>query len=73
VRLIDDWRLISTKAWSARVAISGAMFWGAVAGLYLVWPAFADVLPLWFYAIGGVLMSIALVFARILKQPGLDQ
>jgi hypothetical protein len=55
------------------VAIGGVIFWAAVAGLYLVWPAFAGVIPLWFYAVGGVLMSIALGVARLFKQPGLDQ
>lgn len=73
MRLIDDWRRLWPRFWSMRVAIGGVMFWAAVAGLYLVWPAFAGVIPLWFYAVGGVLMSIALGLARLFKQPGLDQ
>jgi hypothetical protein len=55
-----------------RVALAGVLFWSAVTGLYLVWPAFADAIPLKFYAIGGIAMSIALGVARLLKQPGLD-
>lgn len=73
MRLIDNWHRKAGQLWSMRVAIGGVIFWAAVAGLYLVWPAFAGVIPLWFYAVGGVLMSIALGVARLFKQPGLDQ
>jgi hypothetical protein len=73
VRLIEHVGALWHRLWTVRLAIGGAVFWGAVAGLYLVWPAFAGVIPLWFYALGGIVMSIALVVARILKQPGLDQ
>jgi hypothetical protein len=72
LRLIDNWKMKVVRFWSMRVAIGGAVFWGAVAGMYLVWPAFADALPLWFYAVGGVAMSVALVIARIIKQPGIE-
>jgi len=61
-----------TRWWSTRIAFVGVVFWSAVIGLYLVWPAFADAIPLKFYAIGGIVMSIALGVARVLKLPGLD-
>lgn len=60
------------RLWSVRVAAAGVIFWAGLSGLYLVWPAFAGQIPLWFYAVGGVVMSIALGVARVLKQPGLD-
>jgi hypothetical protein len=73
VRLIDNWKARFSKLWSIRIAIGGIVFWGALSGLWVLWPAFVDWLPLWFYAIGGVLMSIALAFARVLKQPGVSE
>ena len=71
-RLVPGWRQKLTKWWSMRVAIAGVVFWCAVSGLYLVWPAFAVAIPLWAYAVGGIVMSVALGIARVLKQPGLD-
>ena len=72
VRLVDNLRVILKRAWSIRVAMAGVVFWSALAGLWALWPAFVDWLPLWAYAVGGVLMSVALALARVLKQPGLD-
>jgi len=50
----------------------GIVFWSALSGLWVLWPAFVERLPLWFYAVGGIAMSVALGIARVLKQPGLD-
>jgi len=72
VRWIDNVRPVLKKAWSVWVAWAGIVFWGVVSGLWILWPAFVERLPFWFYAIGGVLMSVALAVARVLKQPGLD-
>lgn len=72
-RLIDNWRRDLGRLWSIRVALAGVVFWGAVSGLWVLWPAFVDWLPLWFYAVGGIAMSIALAVARVLKQPGIEQ
>jgi len=73
VRLIDDWRAKIGKLWSVKVAIGGIIFWGALSGLWAIWPAFVDWLPLWFYALGGVVMSVALAVARVIKQPGVSE
>lgn len=70
--LIDDWRAQMLRLWSMRVALAGVAFWGAVTGLWVLWPAFVDWLPLWFYAAGGIAMSIAIALARVLKQPGVE-
>jgi len=67
-RLIDDWRSQILGFWSVRIAL----FWGAVSGLVLVWPAFAGVIPLWTYAVAGMAMSAAVAVARVTKQPGAD-
>lgn len=72
VRLVDNLRVILKRAWSIRVAMAGVVFWGVVSALWAMWPAFVDWLPLWAYAVGGALMSVALAVARVLKQPGLE-
>lgn len=73
MRLIDNCRTQLTRLWSLQVAALGVVFWGALSGLWVVWPAFVDWIPLWFYAVGGIAMSIALAIARVLKQPGVEQ
>jgi hypothetical protein len=73
VRLIDNWRTVLKKARSVRVAYAGIVFWGVVTGLWAIWPAFVEKLPFWFYAIGGVLMSILIVYGRVTKQPELSE
>lgn len=71
--LIDDWHKAIYRLWSIRLAIAGVVFWSALSGLWVLWPAFVEKLPLPFYAIGGVAMSVALGLARVLKQPGVEQ
>jgi hypothetical protein len=66
--LIDDWRTDALRFWSVRLAL----FWGALSGLFLVWPAFANVIPLWAFAGLSIVMSAALAVARLTKQPGMD-
>ena len=72
-RFIENWRAVLKKAWSVRVAWAGIIFWGAVTGLWAIWPAFVEKLPLWVYAVGGVLMSILVVYGRVTKQPELSE
>ena len=72
-RLIAGWRREAGRLWTMRIAIGGAAFWAALSGLWALWPAFVEKLPLWFYAIGGILMSVVLGVARLMKQPGADE
>lgn len=72
-KLIPDWKSKAPKLWSMRVALLGGIFWSALGGLWVLWPAFAAVLPLPLYVAAGIAMSVALGVARLLKQPGLDQ
>jgi hypothetical protein len=67
-RLIDDWRSQILGFWTVRIAL----FWGAIYGLLLVWPAFAGAIPLWAFSIGGMVMSAAVAVARVTKQPGVE-
>ncbi|YCK30792.1 hypothetical protein ACSVBT_07140 [Afipia sp. TerB] len=41
-------------------------------GLFSVWPAFQDLLPAWLFGLLAVGMSVAIVIARITKQPGIE-
>jgi len=65
--LIDDWRKNALKLWSIQLA----MFWGGLSGLFIVWPAFASVVPLWAFAGASIVMAAALGVARLTKQPGI--
>lgn len=66
--LIDDWRARIFRLWSVRVAL----FWGGVSGLFVAWPSLAGAVPLPLFATGSVVLSVALVAARVLKQPGVS-
>ena len=68
VRLVDNWHRILGKAWSVILSL----LMGAVSGLYCAWPAFQDAVPLRWYATGAVVMSVAIVIARLVKQPGIE-
>ena len=70
--LIDDWRSVLRRAWSARVALGSVLFWSGVGGLIMVWPALAGSIPPLAYAAIGVALSVAFGVARFLKQPGAD-
>lgn len=67
--MIQDWKRKFMRLWSIRVAL----LWGAVCGLYAAWPAFMEVLPPPVFAGISVLMSMAIVGARLTKQPGVDE
>jgi hypothetical protein len=53
-------------------AVFAALFWGAVAGLILVWPVIMTVVPLWFAIVGAITLSAALALAKYLKRPGTE-
>lgn len=55
-----------------RHAVFASVFWGAVAGLILVWPAIMTVVPLWLAIGGAVVLSAALALAKYLKRPGTE-
>jgi hypothetical protein len=63
---IEGWRTEALKLHSIQISL----FWGAVSGLLLVWPAFASAVPLWVYASASIFMCMALGYARLTKQPG---
>lgn len=69
-RLIDDWRTELLRLWSMRVVVFWTVFWSAMGGLILVWPALMGYMPVWLFVSLGVLMCVSFGLARLLKQPG---
>lgn len=70
--LIDNWRGEIRRLWSLRVAIGGTLFWSVAASVWAIWPAFAEVIPLWMLTIGAITLGPSIALARLLKQPGAD-
>jgi hypothetical protein len=68
-RFVAGWRSEIKRLWSIRVAL----LWGAVSGLYAAWPVFQDMLPAAVFAGFSIVMSAALVGARLTKQPGAEE
>lgn len=67
-RLIPNWRKVLRGAWSVLLSL----LVGAISGLYAAWPAFQEAVPLVWYASGAVAMSVVIVIARLVKQPGIE-
>ncbi len=64
MRLIPHARRVWRRLWSIRLAMLAAFFQGAA----MFWIAFVDTFPpVWFFAI-GVLLTVAVVPARLIKQ-----
>ena len=64
LRLIPHARLALRRLWSIRLALLAA----AVQGAAMFWVAFEDSMPpLWFFGI-GVLLTVLVVPARLIKQ-----
>jgi len=62
--LIPHARRVWRKLWSVRLAMLAAFFQGAA----MFWIAFVDTVPpVWFFAI-GVVLTVAVVPARLIKQ-----
>jgi len=68
VKLIENWRAELLRLWSVRVVA----FWSFVCGLILIWPGLVGSVPTWFYALGGIVISVSFGVARFLKQPGAE-
>lgn len=67
--LVPRWRTKLRQLWSIRLAL----VWGAVCGLYGAFGALQDILPVqWFIGL-SVFMNMAIVAARLAKQPGVEE
>lgn len=64
--IFTDWKNLS---WRIHAALA-SLFWGAVAGLLLVWPALMNVVTWPVFVGGGVLLSAALAAAKYFHRPG---
>lgn len=65
-RLIADWGKEIRRLWSIRVAL----FWGAMQGIYSAWPAAQALVPPLVFITVSMVMSAAIVGARLMKQDG---
>ena len=65
MRLVSDWRRILLKAWSVRLILIAT----ALNGLGAVWFVLADNVPEWLFILGGVLLPLAALVARLVDQP----
>lgn len=68
MKLIDGWK---SKLWKSE-HFYAALFWGAVGGLIMCWPALEKVLSIWAFLIGGVVISAAFAVAKLLHRPGAE-
>lgn len=66
--MIEKWR---SQSWSIH-AVLASLFWGAIGGLLLVWPALMGVLNWPVFVIGGVVLSGALAAAKFFHRPGAE-
>lgn len=64
MKLIDNYEAVLKHSWSVRGALLSAVLYAAL----IVWPGFQDALPLWAFGAGALVLSLALVPARILEQ-----
>lgn len=67
--LIDNWKK-AHRFGSVQFALVSTLFWSALGGLWLLWPVFAERIPVPVYVIGGIVLSMAMGVARYLKRPG---
>jgi hypothetical protein len=66
VKLIPDWH---RKIWRHALI---ALFWSAVGGLILAWPALAEHLTIYAYVGGAILLSAAYGIAKVFHRPGTE-
>lgn len=71
LRLIDDWKKAHRFA-SVQFALGGVLFWSALGGLWVLWPVFAERIPIALYVVGGLVLSCAVGVGRFLKRAGAD-
>lgn len=67
MRLRRDWRKILRKAWSVRLMFLAT----ALTGLAGVWFALADYTPIWLFIVGGMVVPMMALAARLVAQKGL--
>ena len=68
MKLRSDWRLILRRAWSVRLMFLAA----ALTGLATVWFALADRVPIGLFIVGGMVVPMMALGARLMAQKGLD-
>lgn len=64
MKLVDNWKFIISKAWSARLALLSA----ALGALYLAWPALQGAVSVQVYVGGFVVVGLLGALSRIIDQ-----
>lgn len=64
MRLVEDWRRVLARAWSVRFMFLAT----AMSGLAAVWFALADYVPIWLFILGGVVLPMVALAARLISQ-----
>jgi hypothetical protein len=67
MRLIDHWQK-AHRLFSVQVAVIGVVFWSALGGLWIMWPVFAERLPIPVYIGVGLLLSSVVGIGRYVHQ-----
>lgn len=67
MKLVRDWRRVLRRAWSVRLLVLAT----AANGLAAVWFVFSDDIPEWLFVVGGILLPIAALVARLIDQPSM--
>ena len=68
MRLIDNWKKVSLRAWSIRIPLGGAAIIGLLEGLQMLIPALSDDIPRGTYALICIAVGIATPVARVIDQ-----
>ena len=69
VKLIDNWKDVLKHAWSVHGLIALAM----VNALFMAWPATIGILPVWIVFAGSMILSLLIVFLRLVEQKQLHE
>jgi asparagine N-glycosylation enzyme membrane subunit Stt3 len=72
MKLVPDAKDILKRAWSVRLQAAQIVIFGVTLGLFTIWPSLSEVLPTKVFVIGAVVLGMLTIFARVIKQPGMD-
>jgi hypothetical protein len=64
MKLVDNYEAVLKHSWSVRGALVTAVLYAAL----IVWPGLQEAMPLWAFAAGALVLSLALIPARLLEQ-----
>ena len=69
MQLIPEAKRVARKAWSVRLLALQVFLFGAAEGLFTIWPALADYLPVSVLIWGGIVLGVLTLASRFIMQP----